>query len=733
MNPRLLTILLLIVPAALFSQTAYKFKVATTRMLFHDMVDKQQAQLFDKKDSIKLSPDESINLQVADVLVRQVDEMQEKVELDTTLASQDKVKILKRIETMLRGYNRYRGSRDYPVSMAPALFTAFKECTKLDADDKSIEPVIAKNEYGIGKILVECFTFPTENSGVAESKTLLIKKFLDTHPDDILAELNKNPNLPFVNHYIEVAAHKDIRKLYDYAAAHNTLGNKIRNHPDSLVRMIGRIASSRSGQLYFPFLDNLMRNIITIEDIDKVKDNDFEYYRLMVRTKIEYAKRQAPPGKDTVLGMQALIDRMSSKAKQYFIREINALHVEENEKVRFARIDGLTPQELYYLIVLGEDELYTSSYLGVYKRMFERMPIQRSDSLLLSVNGDYFRKFLKMAAGYNTLNDFLSKMDRSNVTTTMKAFVIHLENTKGLEEAVDVADSYSSIMDKNPNLARFIAHEVKTSLDQSIANNNKRGIVIYNLLNVLFQSADTTNKDVDLSKQLGIASIYGQDYQALTDDSGRVIQQVFFYGDEDKDGQHSYENFMKMFRNKAQWKVESNDNWTSITSLKGKPVLIFANKPLLGDNDPDAKAQQALDDYLAQQHFKPTIVIHRGHSYHLENTLKQLAPTAKIVVLGSCGGYNNLNEVLTICEEAHIISSKQVGTKTVNEPILQAINNDLLSGKNIDWISLWRSLGTKFNDTAAREKFDDYIPPYKNLGAIFIKAYKKSMQGETEN
>ena len=31
------------------------------------------------------------------------------------------------------------------------------------------------------------------------------------------------------------------------------------------------------------------------------------------------------------------------------------------------------PQELYYLIVLSEDEIYTSSYLGVYDRIFQRM------------------------------------------------------------------------------------------------------------------------------------------------------------------------------------------------------------------------------------------------------------------------------------------------------------------------------------------------------------------------
>ena len=317
-------------------------------------------------------------------------------------------------------------------------------------------------------------------------------------------------------------------------------------------------------------------------------------------------------------------------------------------------------------------------------------------------------------------------MDKENATTTMKAFVIKLEDTRGLEEAVDVADSYSSIMDKNPELARYILEEVKWNRNRNIEQANERGTVIYNLLKLLFESADTAN-NVDLVGQLGIPSVYNQDYQSLTDSAGRVIQQVFFYGDEDQDGQLSFENFMGMFRNRPEWKISSNADFVSISSTRGKPVLIFANKPLLGPDDPDAKAQAKLNEYLAAKDYKPTVVIHRGHSYHLPYTLEQLAPSAKIVVLGSCGGYNNLNDVLTICNDAHIISSKQIGTKTVNEPILQSINNHLVAGKDIDWISMWRDLSNRFKDGASREKFEDYIPPYKNLGAIFIKAYKQAM------
>ncbi len=718
--------LLTILCTGALAQTSYPFRVSTDRMLWHDRIDKQQKKLIQSDGSVKIALDESVNLEIADVLLRKIDELQERVELDTVMNGQAKVKDLRNIEKLLEAYNHNKGKRDFPPSMAPTLYTAFIECMELDKKNESIEPVIAKNSYGVGKILVECFQSPSVNPGIAPSRSLLVKKYCELHPDEILSVLDKNPYVSFANELIKVAAYRDIKKLYDYAAARNPLGMKIRSHPDTLVRTVAQMATSKSGQLYFPFLDNLLRGKITFQDIDRVKENDVEYYRLMVKTRVEYAGRMLPPTKDTVSGMEALTIMMARRAKQYFIREINALHAVNDENVRFRRLDGLTPQELYYLIVLGEDEIYTSSYLNVYKRIFQRMKDPRGDSLLLSVNGDYFRKFIKMAAGYNTLNDFLGKMDKENATTLMKAFVIKLEDTRGLEESVDVADSYSSIMDKNPDLSRFILDQVRWNHERNVQNDNKRGIVIYKLLKILFESADTTKK-VNLSEQLGIPPVYTIDRSLLTDDTGRVVQQVFFYGDEDKDGQLSFANFMAMFRGKPDWKITENPNWVTITSSKGKPVWIFANRPLLGEDDPDQKAQEKLGQYLAEKNLKPTIVIHRGHSYHLQYTLRQLAPSARIVVLGSCGGYNNLNEVLSVCEDAHIISSKQVGTKTVNEPILHSINTALTAGRNIEWIPMWRELSGRFRDEASREKFDDYIPPYKNLGAIFIKAYRKAM------
>ena len=110
-----------------------------------------------------------------------------------------------------------------------------------------------------------------------------------------------------------------------------------------------------------------------------------------------------------------------------------------------------------------------------------------------------------------------------------------------------------------------------------------------------------------------------------------------------------------------------------------------------------------------------------------------MSNTAKVILLGSCGGYKNLNHILEICPEAHIISTKEIGKGDINRPIINYINQTLAAGKPLVWKTMWASLTKIFYadpDKAIRESWDDYIPPYRNLGAIFIKAYNKQMEAE---
>jgi hypothetical protein len=419
------------------------------------------------------------------------------------------------------------------------------------------------------------------------------------------------------------------------------------------------------------------------------------------------------------MAMDALTGMLRQKAIESFINVINGLH-DAPDNIRMKKVEPLNSQELYYLCVMAETEIYTSSYLKVYDRIFQRMKNPNGDSLLMSVNFDRFKKFIKMAANYNTLDNFLKRMEKGNAEILMRAFAGGLERTGSLEDAVDVADSYASISDTT--LRKLILDEVQSNLNQQNKDVNRRGLAIYDLLDNIFLSLDSTNK-IDISEKFGIPPIYIVKNNSLKDSKGKIIVQQFFFGD--KDGLYSF-NLFKSLYNTPGWKIVNKKDWIEVSSTKGVPVIIYANKPLDEKEGLDEKAQENLGDYLSENELSPTVVIHRGHSYHVNSTFKQLARTSKVVFLGSCGGYQNINTVLSICPYAHIIASKQTGTGAVNGPMIMSITETLRLGRDLNWPEMWRNLGRKLKDN---NMFEDYVPPYKNLGALFIMAYNKVMQG----
>jgi len=309
----------------------------------------------------------------------------------------------------------------------------------------------------------------------------------------------------------------------------------------------------------------------------------------------------------------------------------------------------------------------------------------------------------------------------------MKAFVSNLDKTGDLEDAVDVADSYSSITNKQ--LLANMLQNVKENEQKAVQQNNEKGKVIYGLLDLIFTSAD--DNTIDLTEQLGIPSIYSLVNKYLADEKGRIVEQVFFYGDED--GKNFFPQFVNSFGG-ADWKITRQKEWVEIKSTKSKqPVLVYANLPLDSDKNLDDTAQVHLGRYLRKNDMNPSIVIHRGHSYWLPRTISRMEPNAKIIMLGSCGGYKNLSEILQICPDAHIVSTKEIGKGDINRPIINYLNQNLMAGKPVIWKDMWASLTKLFYadaNKAMRESWDDYVPPYKNLGAIFIKAYNKKMEKE---
>ncbi len=707
------------------------------RQLFHDKIDQEQIildQLDGKTDGL-ISPTHKpeMNLVITGLLTRKIDTLQVFVELNEKIVTNNqKIKYLSYIESLLKAFKYGWRSKSFNPVETTDLVESFENIMKANIDSVSMVSQIDQVSYATGKILTDLFT---DNAGYTASKKLLYVKYCVLYPDKILQTIEPYINEPFADALIVKSCEYNPTAIYNIAQAPNTvLGMLIYRNTSPVVKTIVELTKTPNALLYFPFLDDLLKGHKTVESLKKYVGEDgigydsIGYFKLLVQTEITYFKRLVSPVKDTpiaMFGANGLREVLKNKSLQHFVTPINTLHDAININIRMRAIDSLSAVDLYFMMVMSENDIYTSSFKHTYARFIQRLGKDaQTDSLLLAVHFDYFKKFIKMLANYNKLDNFLSYMPQNNSETLMRGFIANLDNTGNLEDAIDVADSYSSITNKNLQ-STILGYVIKNETD-CIQKNNTRGKTIYGLLKTIFLSADTSN-NLNLTGLLGIPSIYEIENKELQDDSGRIIEQVYWYGD--KDGKTFFPAFINSFSGK-DWTITSNAEWYEIRSKKGQ-VWVFANRPLDNDANLDDSAQVHLNNYLAELNMQPAIVVHRGHSYWLPRTIKRMAGGAKIVMLGSCGGFKNLNDIIRINPDAHIISTKEIGAGDINRPILNYLNQTFESGNKLVWQNMWTTLTKLFAGdpvSSILESWDAYIPPYKNLGAIFLKGYNNMIE-----
>ena len=71
------------------------------------------------------------------------------------------------------------------------------------------------------------------------------------------------------------------------------------------------------------------------------------------------------------------------------------MHEQSNLAIRMKALDPLSAQDIYYVIVMGENDIYTSSYKHSFNRLLQKMGATQGDDLLLSVNMDFLESLLK--------------------------------------------------------------------------------------------------------------------------------------------------------------------------------------------------------------------------------------------------------------------------------------------------------------------------------------------------
>lgn len=545
---------------------------------------------------------------------------------------------------------------------------------------------------------LKCIPFFIHYDNIAKNFLLHASKI---EPTVVLRNFNAYKETSFSNNILdEVAAYAPM-KIKTYLHSWNTIHQRIKASKNPITQKLYDIYEE-SGPISraYILLNDVVNGKISIDQahtISKMDKNLFPYLIEMQAYDIRYGVHSV----DEALKYQCLKK----------VNVINDLH-DENDAARFKSLEPLNAEELYILMVYSEEEIYTSTFLGMYDRLIRKIPVESTFEFLYSFHFKRFRTFVKMCAGYNKIDDFLSRMGEYEKQKLFGLLVEEIEKENDpLGIAVTLVDTYGSLEQVS---SKLLFEQSITNYHSSLTYVNPYAQQLYaTIMSVcnINQSVETQQRIDKMRAQLEILS---------TDrlfKGDKNIQQHFFFDDED--GRASYNHFIATFNSK-NWEIVDMDTYIILRSTAGKKIEIYANKP-----ETEYAGQKAIKTFFKSQNRWPDIVVHRGHSYFVDEAIESLTPNAEIVFLGSCGGYNIISQVLKYTPDAQIISSKQIGTLLVNDRLCYMLNETIRKGENVDWEKLWNQLNTSFvNGSVAYNRFQDYIPPHKNLGALLISAYR---------
>lgn len=550
-----------------------------------------------------------------------------------------------------------------------------------------------------------------------------VYKRMANKPEYILQFLESKPTFRYADSLLlEAAAYDPMKLVYWLKKNKGGIREKLGTTRNIYLAQIVSLVEDKNVSELLPFVKQMAEQKMGAQEIFQQRADVLNYFQLLVNT-LQDAKRSSDASSIFIAPLRSGIKQ---KSLAFFVNEINDLH-NSADAIRFASVKNLRPVDLYYVITSCGEEMYTSSYLGLYKRLMEHYKDKPVDSLFEMVQYDNLRVFMRLAANYNVLPDFLGRLPKDKVGDLVKRFMsgVETDSDTGLEKAMDIADSFTAFA-STAETSDLAKRELHSNLARCQAGQQYLGVRLYSILSQVYT---LVQQEGGLQKLWAILGNYEMlKRNALQNKNGEIVQLVLFYGDDD--GVASFNNFLKFYTDEGKWTISKTANWVSIRSQTDQPVVIYANQPLDIEEELDIKAQDSLVDYLLSQSLEPTVLVHRGHSYHLDKTLKRLKPSVKLAILGSCGGYNKSLSIASINPDVQVVGSKKTGAKSINDPIIELINETLVNRSDISWPEIWKTLQTRFSkDKTTLGLFNEYFPPSTNISLFVLKLFMNYRRG----
>ncbi|MCE2962828.1 MAG: hypothetical protein ACK5UE_06480 [Chitinophagales bacterium] len=454
----------------------------------------------------------------------------------------------------------------------------------------------------------------------------------------------------------------------------------------------------------YSLIHKILNRELTIDEAHRIGQSDVQYLKALMHITVQ----KNPIGLHSVEEEQ---NQLSLK----FIRSINDNPSQSHPNLK--EIKQFNAKEIYSLMVLGKEEIFQFAFDNCYYVLLQNLGETSLIDFLPKVNHYKFREFSSLLA---TFHKFPELFYRNSTPESRQEFLekltkIDFSDINCIEEASVLCEFINNC--DHTEIQSSIQNIIKSEYDLAEIKKDQLAMAVYSLLASNIGQRALVHQDWFKNKKENFAkySLNYIDVAELKSKHNKIIEVNFFYND--GDGIASFNNYIQLFRLMPKWYIQDLGSYYYISSLEGNDYDIFANKP-----QHEVSGQQAIRDYLVYNKLEPSIIVHRGHSYHSQKTIDQMVGSPKFIFMGSCGGYYKISELLVRSPDAQILSTKQVGTMNINDPMLKSIREILRNNKNLDWPSFWADQEIKLR---GNKDFKMYIPPHKNNGALFVNAFFK--------
>ncbi|HOZ52975.1 MAG TPA: hypothetical protein PLU17_14010, partial [Chitinophagaceae bacterium] len=410
----------LLIPIFSFSQKDKKEKkdpytskeiwvpVPINRQLSHDKVDKIQrsADEFDgAKDGVIGYKDDSKAAKIlTDAVLKHVDRLQVIIE-NLPLDHWKKVRYLADLESGIKDIN-------YDLQNSLVVPDQYKNIVDnyeiILRKYQSGEDIISDINTNFSRSYYTLMPMFKENSAAISA---VYSNMVKLYPNEMFKRFREIADQPAAEELFAQMAPKQPNLILTYATSTSIERNVVRRCQDPLVKKIVEIADQATTPLKaIVYLEDLRNGALTINDVNAMTATPELYFKSLIKQRM----------KTNTLTRRLLERECKFQALEY-VRTMNELH-EETAPVRFKCIENLTAKEMYFVMVLCSDEIYTSTFVGTFNRMLAKMTPQKGDEFLAELNMDKFRTFIRMSAGYNKLDEFIATIDEENRNTLMASF-----------------------------------------------------------------------------------------------------------------------------------------------------------------------------------------------------------------------------------------------------------------------------------------------------------------------